>query len=207
MRINKNIIISIGFITFLISALIYNLLYSNNEKNEIIQEIENIEIENNEEEKEEKMIYIHIDGEVINPGMYKLPEGSRINDAINIAGGIKNDADLTDINLAYVLSDAMKVSIPKKETNEKKEIISTGSTSSKGNNNVVASKNDVLGLININTASKEQLKNLTGIGDAIADRIIDYREINGKFNSIEELKNVSGIGESKYSKIKNNITI
>jgi len=141
--------------------------------------------------------------------LYELAENSRINDAINIAGGTTEKADLTDVNLAYILSDAMKIVIPRKEVKK----VTTKVTSSTPNivsmalstTQDVAEKN--VGKVNINLATKEQLKTLDGIGDATAQKIIDYRKENGNFGSVEDIKNVSGIGENKYEKIKEKIII
>ena len=146
------------------------------------------------------MIYVDVGGEVNYPGLYSLPEGSRVNDAIIIAGGATEKADLSEVNLAYILSDALKITIPKKEVEikKKKAIVSKSIN--------ISSNNSELGKININTASKEQLKTLYGIGDSTAEKIIKYREENGTFSNTEELKKVSGIGESKYDKIANSIT-
>ncbi len=200
MKITKKTMIFIISTIFLLSALVYNLLYINNKKNEIIQEIEGEE-EIKIVEEEVKMIYIDVGGEVNMPGLYCLPEGSRVNDAIIIAGGLTEKADLSEVNLAYILSDALKITIPQKESEiKKKKTIISKSINVSSNSSTESSK------VNINTATKEQLKTLSGIGDSTAEKIIKYREENGVFSNIEELKNVSGIGESKYNKIVNNIT-
>lgn len=200
MKITKKTMIFIISTILLLSALFYNLLYINNKKNEIIQEIEG-EDEVKIVEEEVKMIYIDVGGEVNMPGLYCLPEGSRVNDAIIIAGGVTEKADLSEVNLAYILSDALKITIPQKESEiKKKKTIISKSINVSSNNSTESSK------VNINTATKDQLKNLSGIGDSTAEKIIKYREENGVFSNIEELKNVSGIGESKYNKIASNIT-
>ena len=200
MKITKKTIIFIISTTFLLSALIYNLLYINNKKNEIIQDIENENFVETEEKIEIKMIYVDVGGEVNYPGLYSLPEGSRVNDAIIIAGGTTEKADLSEVNLAYILSDALKITIPKKEVEIKKKKAIVSKSINISNNNSDSGK------VNINTASKEQLKTLSGIGDSTAEKIIKYREENGTFGNTEELKKVSGIGESKYDKIANSIT-
>jgi len=205
-EVNKKVICYVSIIIFLLSALIYNILYINNKKNEIIDEIE-MEEDIEEDNKEIKTIFVDVGGEVNAPGLYELPEKSRINDAINIAGGITDKADLTEVNLAYILSDAMKIIIPKKEVKkvtEKSVNIPKIVTTEKSISEKEQATRDT---VNINTATKEELKTLTGIGDATAQKIIDYRNEKGKFSSIEEVKNVSGIGESKYEKIKNKIII
>ena len=163
-----------------------------------------------------KKIIVHISGEVVSPGVISLEEGARIVDAINMADGVTEEADLSKVNLAYVLEDAQKIYIPNINEKEEKEIVEnmedgvviSGSgindenNSSSGNN----SKNGNV-KININTADIKELQKLSGIGESIALRIVTYRKENGKFNSIEDLKNVSGIGENKFNKIKNNIFV
>lgn len=201
MKINKNIIISVITTIFLLSALVYNLLYINNKKNEIIEEIEIEEVKEKVKEEKEK-IYVHIAGAVNNPGLYELEEGSRVNDLVNLAGGFLNTADITDVNLAYILTDAIKVTIPVKEKVVKKTAVITNKISSTSDN---TSKQG--GLININNANSSELEKLNGVGEATAKKIIEYRDKNGGFKSVEELKNVSGIGEAKYKKIVENVTI
>lgn len=157
-----------------------------------------------------KKIIVHISGEVISPGVISLEEGARIVDAINMADGVTEEADLSKVNLAYVLEDAQKIYIPNINEKEENEIVEniedgvviSGSGISNGND----SKNEDV-KININTANVKELQKLSGIGESIALRIVTYRKENGKFNSIEDLKNVSGIGENKFNKIKNNIFV
>lgn len=207
-KVNKKIISSVIITIFLLSALIYNLLYMNNKKNDIIEEIQEIECVEAVVEEETKNIFVDIGGEVINPGLYELPEDSRINDAINIAGGVTAKADLTTVNLAYILSDAMKIIIPKKEV--KKVVVNNVKAQNLQvvTTNISTAQNEMSdATVNINTATKEELKKLTGIGDATAQKIIDYRTENGNFSKKEDIKNVSGIGESKYNSIKDNISI
>jgi len=205
-EVNKKTIYLIMIIIILLSALLYNLLYINNKKNEIIEEIEFEEevVEINEEEI--KSIFVDVSGEVNFPGLYELPEKSRVNDAINIAGGITDKADLTDVNLAYILTDAMKLTIPKKEV-KKTSVKSKSTILTTTISKLETQENINGGIININTASKEQLKTLDGIGDSTAQKIIDYRNEKGFFNSLEDIKNVSGIGDSKFEKIKDKIGV
>ena len=163
-----------------------------------------------------KKIIVHISGEVISPGVISLEEGARIVDAINMADGVTEEADLSKVNLAYVLEDAQKIYIPNINEKEEKEIVEnmedgvviSGSGMNDENNSSSgnSSKNENV-KININTANVKELQKLSGIGESIALRIVTYRKENGKFNSIEDLKNVSGIGENKFNKIKNNIFV
>ena len=190
-------------------------IINNFEKNENEFEISNIEFEENKIEninaeiEEKSQIIVHIAGEILNPGVISLDEGARIIDAINKAGGITNEADLSKVNLAYILEDAQKIYIP--NVNEKEiienmssEIVKSGSTQENSNTGEKLKNGEK---ININTATQKELQKLTGIGESIALRIINYRKENGKFNTIEDIKNVSGIGESKFNKIKNDIIV
>lgn len=153
--------------------------------------------ENKEEKKEEETqeIVIHITGQVVNQGIVKLKEGARVIDAIEAAGGTTKDADLSKINLAYMLEDGIKIYVP--SINDTEESYSQSNLSGIGN----TSNNKAL-RININTATAIDLEKLPGIGSSIASRIVSYRNENGKFSSIDGLKNVSGIGESKFNNIK-----
>lgn len=211
---NKKIISIIIAIIILIVIGIYFII-NNFEKNENEFEISNIEFEENKIEninaeiEEKSQIIVHIAGEILNPGVISLDEGARIIDAINKAGGITNEADLSKVNLAYILEDAQKIYIP--NVNEKEiienmssEIVKSGSTQENSNTGEKLKNGEK---ININTATQKELQKLTGIGESIALRIINYRKENGKFNTIEDIKNVSGIGESKFNKIKNNIIV
>lgn len=207
LKIDKKTIKIIIISTWVISALLYNFLYTNNKKNEIINEVEAEYIE--EEIVETKTIFVDISGEVNIPGLYELNEGARLNDVVNLAGGLTVDADIDSINLAYILSDATKVIIPKREekeladkNNEKKvAVVNNGMFVSENKTKVESN------VINLNTATKEQLKQLDGIGESTAQKIIDYRNENGNFTKIDELKNVSGIGSNKFEKIKGNLIV
>lgn len=192
---NKLLIICI----LILSACGYFFLYIQEEKNKnILIESETIQIEEQEiiEEKAVK-IYVDIAGEIMNPGMYCVEEGSRVNDLIIIAGGVTKDANLENVNLAYVLTDGIKITIPNKNDKNNKNIIQTSLI-----NNVKTN-----GIVNINQADINELMSLVGIGESTAEKIIEYRNLNGNFKKKEEIKNVSGIGESKYSKIKDKITV
>ena len=167
-----------------------------------------VDVNNENLQEETEKIAVHIIGEVNKPGIIYLEEGARINDAIEEAGGETKEADLAQVNLAYVLQDGQKIYIP-----NKKEKITTYIIQESGNNGVVeenSNTNESKGeneKVNINTASQSELDGLPGIGDSIAKRIIDYREQNGNFKSIEELKEVKGIGEAKFEEIKDRVTI
>lgn len=167
----------------------------------------------NKIEDEIKEIVVHITGAVKKEGIVYLKEGDRIIDAIKKAGGETKNADLSQVNLAYVLADGQKIYIPNKNERIDEFIIEagTGTTANLSQANTGATKNagnnTVTSKVNINTADEVELDSLPGIGPSIAKKIVDYRNENGKFNNIEDIKNVSGIGDAKYEDIKNYITV
>lgn len=208
LNFNKKLIFILLIIIVLIGGVIYYFSIEENnedylflEENFINEQSENIQVEQ-KEIVEEQEIVIHITGEVVNCGIVKLKENSRIIDAIEAAGGATEDADLSKINLAFVLSDAQKIYIPSINDEEEKQIVTQGSGEEISIENEKLKQN-----VNINTASTEELQKLPGIGEAIASRIISYRNLNGKFQKIEDLKNVSGIGEAKFNNIKEYICV
>lgn len=163
-------------------------------------------------EGEENIIYIHIIGEVKNQGIIKLQSGQRIIDAIEKAGGVTEEADISKVNLAFILSDGQKVRIP--NVNDKDENV-IYVTDSSGKNVILDAEMGVAignggangGKVNINTANQTELETLSGIGPSLAAKIIEHREKNGKFKSVEELKNVSGIGDAKFEGIRKQVVI
>lgn len=209
-RIDKKQKLIIILIAIVSIICIYYLIFSK-EKNNNIEELENVSIENTTEEvKENNKIIIHISGAVQKEGVLELGANSRISDAIELAGGLKENACLDDINLAEVIEDGIKINIPTKEEVNNQEIKTNTQTSK--NQNVIQDSNkaeqkNTKGKININTASQSELESLPGIGASTANKIIEYRQKNGKFKSIENIKDVKGIGDSKYNKIKNYISI
>lgn len=153
-------------------------------------------------------IVVHIAGQIKNPGVIALNEGARIIDAINAAGGTTEEADLSKVNLAYILEDAQRIYIPSINEKENESYISNGS----GQTSIVSAKSNTgektsIEKVNINTANETELQEIPGIGQSIASKIIAYRKENGKFDSIEDIKKVSGIGTSKYNSIKNYICV
>lgn len=156
---------------------------------------------------EEDFIVVHITGEVKKPGVVKLKQGSRIEDVISSAGGLTENADITYVNLAYIVEDGVKIKIPSvNEEDIKNEYI----VSDSGKNVIISdeeNKDYNTRIVNINTANQNELEQLPGIGSSIATRIIDYRNKNGKFRNIEDIKNVTGIGDNKYEKIKDFIKV
>ena len=112
------------------------------------------------------------------------------------------DADLNKLNLAYILNDGDKIYVPKKEDSQT-EYITSGAGENVSSYTTQSSDSKI---ININTATVDELSTLSGIGKAIAERIVAYRMQNGKFENIEDIKNVTGIGDSKFNNIKDEIT-
>ena len=177
-------------------------------------------IEKNKVEDKKEFYFVDIKGAVNNPGVYKLQEDSRVIDVIDISGGLKDNADTSNINLSKKIFDEMFIIIYTKDEIEKykKETISTREINKKLENQILnidknndaqilnnsSSKNEK---VNINEATKEELQKINGIGEGKADNIIKYRNENGIFNSIEDIKNINGIGESLFEKIKDYISI
>lgn len=208
-KINKKTIIYIIIIS-IISLVIYEVVIKKENLIEDITDTIETSEENNTNEQEKVNIttkmMVYITGEVKNPGIYELEENSRIKDAIEEAGGLKETADITDINLATILQDEDKITIPSKEETkqENQSTEKTQSTTSSTSNSTTKNQNTK---VNINTATQTELETLPGIGPSIASKIVSYRKENGKFKSIEEIKKVSGIGESKYTNIKELIKV
>lgn len=177
------------------------------------------------------IVYIDIGGAVKQPMLAELPAGSRVEDAIQEAGGLTRNADLTYINRAELLTDGQKIYIPRKgedlSGSDNGAYGSGGAGSIQGADGSSSSASDAAGSsgsgsvnssamspigtnggkININTADIALLQQLTGIGPVTAQKIVDYREQNGRFGSIEEIKNVSGIGDKTFEKLRDDITI
>ncbi len=203
-KLNKKIL----FIIIIISGIIYGVFnyFTQNKNKENLENISQDIIINNqtenttEENNNQEKIVIHITGAICNEGIYELEENSRIVDAVKIAGGLKEEADLKQINLAYVLEDGMKINIPSK--NESRNEASNNTENYTTKENLNSSNNAKTSKVNINSATQTELETLPGIGPSTALKIINYRKEKGKFNKIEDIKNVNGIGESKFNKIK-----
>lgn len=207
---NKKIIIfGCSLVVIIIVIILFFWLYNNGFENSYKDEIDVydmtfIEGEDKIDEKTENKvskIKVHITGEVLNQGLIELEEGSRIDDAIKVAGNITEFADLSKVNLAYELSDGQKVYIPSIK-DESEEYISENA-----GENVIEDEDVKDGKININTADIDLLQTINGVGESLANKIIDYRKQNGKFKSIDDLKNVSGIGEKKFEDIKDKVIV
>ncbi len=189
---NKDKIIIIILVAVLTGVGFYKSNSSIEEPEQNLLQFANTNVDETSEKPKE--VCVHIDGEVVNPGLYKLTTDDRVNDLLVLAGGATDKASLKDVNLAKRLEDEMKIYIPSKD-----EI---GSNEVSGQSGLSSST----GKINLNTASKDELKTLPGIGDSRADEIIRYRDNTG-FSKIEDIKNISGIGDKTYEKLKDLISV
>jgi len=218
-------VLVIGVIIIMIIVLIQTSLifYLNTQKEKPVEEIST----NEEEEPKEKYFYVDIKGEVKKKGTYKIEEGKRVIDVINLAGGLTSNADTSANNLSMKIKDEMVIIIYSKaqikdfKTVKKEEALIKEAC----NDNANDLKNDSCikqeettsdkkiqneekqnKKVSINTGTLEELMTLSGIGESKAKSIIEYRKEN-KFENIEDIKNVSGIGDALYEKIKNHITL
>lgn len=144
-----------------------------------------VEDANLEEKSDTEGLYIYVCGAVKNPGVYQLTTGSRIKDAIEVAGGFSDNADMNAVNMAAFVEDEMQLQVPDKTQSDL-------SVSDK---------------VNLNTADKEKLMTLPGVGESKADSIIRYRAENGRFKKIEDIMEITGIKEGLLEKIKDSITV
>lgn len=154
------------------------------------------------ENSEKSGIYVYICGEVINPGVYELSGDSRIYEAVDAAGGFTENAARECVNLASKVSDGMQITIYNRE-----EAASLPADSASVGGNAGKSGTSGSGLVNLNTATKEELMTLKGIGESKAEDIIRYREKSGGFKKIEDIMKISGIKENGFQKIKDSITV
>lgn len=183
------------------------ILYKNinSEDNFTINRASNISEDNPKIQIEIPSVIVHITGAVKNPGVYQLSSTDRIIDAVKIAGGETEEANLDLINLAALLKDGQKIIVPYQIYNE---------TGEKNNRNIYnniekgySSSDSTSRKININIADTIILQTLPGIGSVLSERIIEYRNKNGLFGVIDDIKNVSGIAEKKYEGIKDLICV
>lgn len=180
-------------------CLLAGFFYWNFEAEESISELETVRKPEEESSLESEAksqitwIYVHVSGAVRGPDqVYRLPEGSRVQDAILMAGGAEADAQLSALNLAVKLQDGQKIYVPRLEESYSIE-----------ENYQESTQND---LTDLNKADKIELDALPGIGPALAQRIIEYREEHGAFSCPEDLKNVKGIGDALFEKLRDRVT-
>lgn len=230
MKIIKKLVYPITILLFIIIVISIIFIKNNLNKNkyneiEILDNITNeetIEKEKQEDNIEETTKYtIDIKGAIKNPGVYQLNSNLTVNDAITAAGGLTKDADTSIINLAKKITDEMVIIIYTKEEVKNSNIVDTvikvvekecicpnienDSCLNTEIKDTITNKEES-SLVNINTASIEELQTIKGIGENKAKSIIEYREKNGNFKNIEDIKNVEGIGDSLYETIKVYIT-
>jgi len=149
--------------------------------------------------KPKKTLIVHVCGAVKNPGVLELKEGDRVIDAIALGGGATEEANPDSLNLAAKLIDGQKIYVPKK--GEQVSAAMTGSAAGGSSPEVAAAP------ININVATAQELDSLPGVGEVLAQRIIEYRESKGSYKSIGDLRNVEGIGPKKFEHLKDKVTI
>lgn len=229
-------IILLVLVIILVILTIYNTFfnYENNDfsvSNQLVySELENPNVNNDNKDEVSNDFYVDVKGAVKNPGVYHVDRNAIINDVIKLAGGFNANAYHEGINLSKKISDEMVIIVYTKSEvkkflensnkdstmkicqvpdysiceciNNKQSIVEIGTSNSQNNQD-----NNMGNIVNINTASKEELITLTGVGESKALAIIDYREKNGGFKNIEDIMNVSGIGEKAFEKIKDYITI
>ena len=222
---NKVIIVIICIIIIIFLCVFF---YTRSNLENEYTELDNYNMLQNEtnieqEQEDISKIFIHVTGAVNNEGVVEIKEGSRIADAVDAANGFTEDADISQINLAYQLEDGQKIYIPRindeKINGEEKVLQKEYVTDEAGDDiiiedetyynyletsNIKSKENEK---ININTADQSGLEEIPGVGEATAQKIIEYRELNGKFKTIEDIKNVSGIGDSKFENMKEKICV
>ena len=148
-------------------------------------------------------VYVDVDGAVVRPGVYRLKDGARVSQAIDAAGGLMAEADVTGLNRASKITDGQKIYVP--TVGEQQATAAVGGAESGAATTPGTGSSS--GLVNINTASAAELQTLSGIGPSMAQSIIDERTQNGAFASVDDLMRVSGIGEKKLAKIKDCICV
>lgn len=153
-------------------------------------------------------LLVHVMGAVAKPGVYELPEGARLLDAVAAAGGVSADADTSLVNLARPIADGEQLRIPRVGESPAPAEAPSGATNDGASvPGPSAGAGAGSGLVNLNTASASELEALPRIGPAMAERIIDYREQQGGFSSVDELKNVTGIGDATFEQIAPHVTV
>lgn len=170
-------------------------------------QIETAQAAEGEEEKDDTeasaapvTLSVHVVGEVVSPGLYEVPEGSRVKDVIDAAGGMTADAQQGSVNLARALADGEQIVVASKND--------SSASAAGGGSTVVSSAGGASStIVNINTADAAALTSLSGIGEATAQKIIADREKNGPFKTKKDITRVSGIGDKKYEAIKDSITV
>ena len=205
-NLSKQEKITIIFLLIMIIIVLGVILYKNFnfEENFTINPPVNSSEDSSTVKIEVPQVIIHISGAVKNPGVYQLKSTDRVIDAVKIAGGAIEEANLDAINLAALLRDGQKIIIPYKISKNSDE--ENNENLYKNIENMYSSST-TSGKININTANSNILQTLPGIGPVLSERIIEYRNQNGLFGIIDDIKDVSGIGEKKFEGIKELICV
>ena len=177
---------------FLYAMLIFTMILMNvactREKVQTFSSEKIVDEASAEDDAVKDIIYVHVCGAVMKEGVYELPVGSRVYQAIEMAGGFRTDAAVTQINQAEVLNDETMLYVPTVMEMEQRKLTDDGK-------------------VNLNTASQEELMTLTGVGESKARQIIQYRQSHGTFQTIEDVMKIPGIKEGLFEKIKEDITI
>jgi len=220
-KFSKNLIYTASFILITILSLIYKLFLSGSfdgflssgSKADVIaietahESCETHTSETSTQETEPQIISVYICGEVMVPGVYELEAGSIVNDAVLLAGGFTENAAAEKINLVYIINSNISIYIPgEDEVYEDSEVIRDEGEYIWGGSQTPENADSVSNKVNINTATRDELMTLSGVGEATADSIIEYRT-STPFSTIEEIMNVSGIGEAKFNKIRDFICV
>jgi competence protein ComEA len=186
------------FIVMLAILIVAGSFYSFWQKNTVAEVVssDDVAAKNDFRQPEQSdEIFVYISGAVHKPGVFKASGNARVFDIVAMAGGLTDEADRAKTNLAQSIKDGMHIHVVDKLPVSNEHSATTGTTKTKVGNKV-----------NINHADKSELDTLPGVGPALAERIIEYRQTNGSFTSIDELKNVPGVGSSKFEKMKEKIT-
>ena len=199
----KKYFIYIGIVVVLFIS-VFGINYLSNDKQEINSNISFVDDSVETTTEDINSFYVDIKGAVKKPGVYKVSENMIVNDLIKLAGGLTKNAYTKNINLASKLKEGMVVYVYSKNELTTTKILNDVKYEVPSSNEETTTVTN--GKVNINTASKEELMTLSGVGESKAIAIIDYRSKN-KFNTIEDIMNVSGIGESAFAKIKEYITV
>ena len=194
--LSKKVILTFGAIVALVAFLI-NGAVSNAGQRVTVQE-SSAQLQADQAVVVPATIFVHVVGEVLEPGIYQLESGSRVVDAVFAAGGITKFADQSSVNLAREISDGEQVIIFKLGANGESLAMGSAPSSSSGIGNA---------LISLNRASQIELEALPGVGPALAGRMVDWRTANGGFKKKEDLLNISGIGDKLYAGIKDEVTL
>jgi len=186
------------FIVMLAVLIVAGSFYSFWQKSSVHESVSSNEVMTKNisvSEEKNSEIFVYISGAVHKPGVFKALPNARVFDIVAMAGGLTPGADVAKINMAQGVKDGMHIHVLEMAAAQINNTVANSSKLKTGN------------LVNINSADKSELDTLPGVGPALAERIIEYRQANGSFSDIDELKKVPGIGSSKFEKIKEKITI